>query len=185
MEEIKVEKFAYPLALQDAPDYSSTFSLARQKSIPLWGLQAGQMIQVEPGFSLEVLYPAQGTAEISDANHSSLVLKCRYNKSSILLTGDLDKEAMQEIVAQKANLNCDLLKVPHHGSRSSLVEEFYQNCNPKAAVISVGSNQFGHPHPEVLDELTGQGIPIYRTDLHGAIRCTSDGAHLTIESFIN
>ena len=92
---------------------------------------------------------------------------------------------MQEIDVKKTAIKCDLIKVPHHGSRSSLKEEFYENCNPRAAIISVGNNQFGHPHPEVLDELTGQGIPIYRTDLHGAIRCTSDGDHLTIESFIN
>jgi competence protein ComEC len=110
-------------------------------------------------------------------------LKCRYHRNSILLTGDLDKQAMQEMAGN--TIKCDLLKVPHHGSRSSLLEEFYENCDPQAAVISVGNNQFGHPHPEVVNELHGQGIKIYRTDHHGAIRCTSDGNDLKIETYIN
>jgi competence protein ComEC len=183
MEEIKVERFAYPQALRDAPDYSSIFRLALQKSIPLWGLQAGQVLQVEPGFSLEVLHPSLEPTEIMDTNHLSLVLRCRYHRNSILLTGDLDKQAMQEMAGNA--IKCDLLKVPHHGSRTSLLEEFYENCDPRAAVISVGNNQFGHPHPEVVDELHGQGIKIYRTDHHGAIRCTSDGNDLKIETYIN
>lgn len=185
MEEIKVERFAYPLALQDAPDYANAFSLARQKYIPLWGLQAGQVLQVEPGFSLEVLYPARHTTELLDNNHLSLVLKCRYGQISILLTGDLDKKAMQEIAGKKDAIKCNLIKVPHHGSRSSLIEEFYENCNPQAAIISVGNNQFGHPHPEVVNELHDQGIKTYRTDLNGAVRCTSDGSDLRIETYID
>ena len=71
-------------------------------------------------------------------------------------------------------IKCDMLKVPHHGSRSSLLRKFYENCDPQAAVISVGNNQFGHPHPEVVNELHVRVLK-YTVTIIRCDRCTSDG----------
>ena len=185
LNKIAVERFAYPLALRDSPAYAEVFRQVRQQSGSLLGLQAGQVLQVEPGFYLEILHPPGEVAMASGANHFSLVLKCRYQNFAALLPGDLDREGLEELAAQKEAMQCDVVKVPHHGSRYSLVEEFYAICQPRAAIISVGNNQFGHPHEEVLDALTGQGIQIYRTDRQGLVRCTSDGNCLRIDTYLN
>lgn len=184
IEQIKVDKFAFPMSLQDSLDYHSIFMQNRQKAISLLGLEAGQIVKIEPGFCLEVLYPHGDNNTGSDNNHNSLVLKCGYGRSSVLLMGDLDQEGMMELAELSPTMTCDVLKVPHHGSRSSLLEGFYANCSPRAAIISVGDNQFGHPHQEVLKELSEQGIKVYRTDLHGAIRCTSDRNIIKIQTYL-
>lgn len=184
MDQITVERFAYPLVLHNSPEYIEVFQRIRQQSGSLVGLQAGQVLQVEPGFYLEILHPPGETSGAAETNHLSLVLKCRYQNFSALLMGDLDREGLRELAAQKTAVACDLVKVPHHGSRSSLVPGFYSTCSPQAAVITVGDNHFGHPHTEVLDELTGLGIQVYRTDLQGAVRCTSDGSYLRIDPFL-
>jgi len=183
MNRITVERFAYPLVLHDSPEYVEAFRLVQQHSGSLLGLHAGQVLQVEPGFHLEVLHPSPEISRVADTNHLSLVLKCRYQNFSALLMGDLDREGLEELAARKSGVQCDLVKVPHHGSRNSLREGFYAACQPQVAVISVGNNQFGHPHREVLDELTNQGIQVYRTDLQGAVRCTSDGSCFTIDTY--
>jgi len=185
IEQMKVKRFAFPMSLQHSPDYQSTFEQTRRKSVPLLPLQAGQVVKIEPGFYLDILYPHYEKDPVPDNNHHSLVIRCRYDSSSVLLMGDLDQEGMRELAGQKSLLNCDLIKVPHHGSRSSLLEGFYADCSPQATVISVGNNQFGHPHPEVLQELIAQGTRVYRTDLHGAVRCTSTGSAFKIQTYLD
>jgi competence protein ComEC len=183
--QMQVKRFAFPRSLQHSPDYQSTFVQTRLKSILLLPLQAGQVVRIEPGFYLEILYPHYEKDTVPDNNHHSLVIRCRYGSSSVLLMGDLDQEGMRELVAHKSLLHCDLIKVPHHGSRTSLLEGFYADCSPRAAVISVGNNQFGHPHPEVLEELAALGVRVYRTDLNGAVRCTSNGSVFKIQTYLD
>jgi len=185
MDRVKVDRFAYPLVMHDSPEYTGVFRQVRQQSGSWLGLQADQVLQVEPGFNMEILHPSPEMTAAADANHLSLVIKCRYRNFSALLMGDLDREGLEKFAARKTAVQCNLVKVPHHGSRSSLLEGFYDRCHPQAAVITVGTNQFGHPHKEVLDELTSLGIQVYRTDQQGAIRCTSDGSYLRIDTYLN
>ena len=73
-------------------------------------------------------------------------------------------------------MRADILKVPHHGSKTSTSLAFVQQVQPRVGIISTGAdNPFGHPHPQVLDVLAHQGIEVWRTDKHGAITITSDG----------
>lgn len=101
-------------------------------------------------------------------NNASLLLRVEANGRRVLLTGDIEAEA--EIVLSDKDLRADVLKVAHHGSRSSTRERFLQAVRPRVAIISCGRrNLFGHPHAEVLQALDERGIRTWRTDRSGSI----------------
>lgn len=107
--------------------------------------------------------------EYDEENNSSLVLKLSSGKTSFLFTGDIEDEAEDDIAHLGPWLKSEIIKVPHHGSRTSLNELFLSEVSPAIAVISAGrDNAFGHPSPEVLERL--QGVRVLRTDLDGAIK---------------
>ncbi|HVE72756.1 MAG TPA: DNA internalization-related competence protein ComEC/Rec2 [Thermoanaerobaculia bacterium] len=112
-------------------------------------------------------------------NNSSIVLHVSARKRSFLLTGDIEKEA--ELWLSDRDLRADVLKVAHHGSRSSTTEAFLDNAAPRLAVISCGRhNLFGHPHPSVIESLDARGIRTWRTDRHGSIDVAVRGGHLYV-----
>lgn len=103
----------------------------------------------------------------STINNISLVFMMNINKTKILFTGDMEKEEEKDLIIN-GKLSFDILKVPHHGSSTSLSDEFYQNLNFKEAIISVGyDNKFGHPKEETINKLKPHKC--YRTDLDGQI----------------
>ncbi|MGB9813234.1 MAG: DNA internalization-related competence protein ComEC/Rec2 [Thermovenabulum sp.] len=117
----------------------------------------------------EVLNPIKGQ-NYGDENDASLVIKMDYKGLKILFTGDLGKEGEKLLLQQKEDLKAHVLKVGHHGSKTSSSEEFIDAVSPYYAVISVGKyNNFGHPSPEVLELLKNKKITILRTDEKGAI----------------
>lgn len=104
----------------------------------------------------------------SPDNNASVVLQVQAGRRRILLTGDVEREA--ELWLADRNLRADVLKVAHHGSRTSSISLFLDAVTPRIAVISCGRrNQFGHPHPAVLDALAGRGGRVWRTDRNGTI----------------
>jgi len=104
------------------------------------------------------------------------VLRLQYGAVRLLLTGDIEQATERWLLAQGADLRADILKVPHHGSKTSTSLAFVQQVQPRLGIISTGANNpFGHPHPQVLDVLAHQGVEVWRTDEHGAITITSDG----------
>ena len=109
-------------------------------------------------------------------NDRSLVLRLQYGAVRLLLTGDIEQATERWLLAQGTDLRADILKVPHHGSKTSTSLAFVQQVQPQVGIISTGAdNPFGHPHPQVLDLLAQQGVMVWRTDEHGAITITSDG----------
>ncbi len=154
---------------------------------------AGQKIKGE-NFFIDILYPfinLEGI-EFKDANLSSIYLRLVFQKTSFLFTGDGYKSnenelVQKEIFCQENNhylcrvmfLDSDVLKVGHHGSKTSTSEEFVSAVLPEIAVISAGkNNRYGHPHKETLDLLERYDINILRTDLNGDIKIISDGKSL-------
>lgn len=134
-------------------------------------LQIGDRIELDSGAWLDVLGPPtilRGTR--SDANNNSLVLKLNYLGHSVLLTADMEQEEMAEFLKTGVNLENDIFKVPHHGSRFSLNKTWLDGIHPQAVCISVGKNTFGHPSPEVLEYWEERRIPVFRTDEYGTIR---------------
>ena len=104
-------------------------------------------------------------------NDCCLVAKAEYLGTSVIFTGDIDEILEKELVNYVSpQLNCDILKVAHHGSKYSSCSEFLTAASPSAAVIQVGlRNHYGHPTPEALERLEKCGAAIYRNDLQGAI----------------
>jgi len=111
-----------------------------------------------------------------NTNESSSIIRILYGKFSLILTGDAPIEEEYEVLKTNADLRADVLKVGHHGSKTSTSEEFLNEIAPSIAVIQSGvKNKFGHPHKETLDRLTKRKIQIFRNDMLGTISFISDG----------
>lgn len=161
--------------------YTNIVNLARRKKIFLEHLEAGDMINADQHTRLYVLHPTNrfehgNEHSGDDINNSSLVIKLVYGKNSFLLDGDAENAAEHALLRYGTFLDCDLLKVGHHGSGTSSGNEFLNIANPEYAVISVGrKNKFKHPSPLTLVKFEKRHIPVYRTDICGAVIFESDG----------
>jgi competence protein ComEC len=123
--------------------------------------------------------PAPGPAqelEDADLNDESMVFRLVFGKFSMLFTGDIGVETEEFLLRHPERLKCSILKVPHHGSRYSSSPPFLRAADPGIALIGAGyRNSFRLPARQTLDSLSGLGVQVYRTDLDGTIRITSDG----------
>ena len=129
-----------------------------------------------------VLHPSGYEEEKNDA---SIVLHARIGGLVWLFTGDLEAEGEEKVLGAYPGLRADVLKVGHHGSKTSSTEAFLDAVSPKAAVVSAGkNNRYGHPSPEVLQALSLRGIPLYRTDLHGAVSYRFSGERGTFSAVL-
>jgi len=133
-----------------------------------------------------VLWPNQSTdSNAPSQNNDSLVLRLKFGERSILLTGDIEKEAEGQIVAANPRLDVDIVKVPHHGSRTSSTLVFVEATSPQFAIISVGrTSMFGHPHKEVVERWTNKGATVSTTGRCGTINVITDGKSLWMKNFV-
>ncbi len=134
---------------------------------------------------VEVLYPiaSDDPNAISD-NDSSVVLRFIYGSRTFLLTGDIERQAESALLKNDGTLTADLIKVAHHGSRTSSLQEFINAVGAKYAVISVGnSSPFGHPHAEVVERWKANGATVMTTGERGTISVSTDGKDLKIDKF--
>ncbi len=166
-------------------DFGPLLEAAQKKKVKVMKLGAGDRIALDKRTYLEVLHPEPGyREEVSALNNSSLVLKLYYDDISVLFAADIEKEAEEKLVKSGLNLRADILKVAHHGSLTSTSPQFVGAVRPKAAVISVGSNSFGHPSPAVIEELEKVGARLFRTDWTGAVLLVSDGKRARIKTVV-
>ncbi|WP_457786535.1 ComEC/Rec2 family competence protein [Geobacillus sp. Geo 8.1] len=118
----------------------------------------------------------------SDTNDWSAVLRLTYGKNTFLFTGDAEFKAESDMIKAKQPLKADVLKVGHHGAKTSTSTTFLNAVKPKYAVISVGKNSYGHPTKEVLNRLKAAKVTVYRTDQKGTIVFTSNGSTLSLKT---
>ncbi len=121
--------------------------------------------------------------DINNANDMSIVIKSTYGDTSIMLTGDAEEKSEEKILEKwgTADLDCDVLKIGHHGAKTSTTQEFLDAVSPTIALISCGvDNTYEHPHGETLDKLSDAGIKVYRTDKDGDIVLRTDGVSFTV-----
>ena len=123
-------------------------------------------------------------------NNNSLVFKFIYKDFSILFTGDIESIAEKEILEKYKNdlesLKANILKVAHHGSKTSSTQEFLELVSPKIALIGVGkNNNFGHPNQDVLKRLIDLGVKVYRTDENGEIIITINNQCINLTTMVN
>ena len=141
---------------------------------------------------IDVIWPVEVSDEpmtADDPNEHNTVYMIHYKNVKIMVTGDLLEEDEQEMVRYYEGtdtLECDILKVAHHGSKSSSSEAFLDAAKPRIAVIQCGRNNFyGHPHKQTLERLEERGITFFRTDLSGAIGIDIFGSRLNVDLFRN
>jgi competence protein ComEC len=145
----------------------------------------GNVIDLGDGANLTIVYPLESIAgkEIEKTNDNSAVLILKYGELEVLLTGDIETKGERAMLLENVNINADVLKIGHHGSKTSTSEEFLSAVSPEVAVIQVGAkNRYGHPTEEVLERLENYDINIYRNDLNGDIKLVSDGVNYLISS---
>lgn len=178
-----IEHILYTGVVRDTSAYKEWSRLIREKNIPLTIAQAGQVIYLSPQIKLYILWPSQDLSgqRLKNNNNASIVIRLVYGQAEFLFTGDIEKETERELVARGIDLTSDVLKIPHHGSKTSTTEDFLSKVNPKVAVILAGQkNPYGHPHPSVLERL--EGIKVYGTYKDGDVEILSDGQSLLVST---
>lgn len=139
--------------------------------------RAGMVIDLGGGAHLDILYPDTDVSGWENkTNDGSIVARLVYGSTTAMLTGDAAFETEDHLLAiASSTLSADILKVGHHGSKTSTGSAFIQAVHPKLALISVGAgNTYGHPTQETLGRLQAAGVPVWRTDQRGTIICTSN-----------
>lgn len=165
------------------PAYASLLADLRARAVPVRRPAELCGTQSFGGATVTVLAPCPGPAPDVGANDNSFVIRIAYGKRAVLLVGDAEHGEEAALLARGVDLRADVLKVGHHGSRTSSTRAFVAAVAPTAAVISSGvRNRFGHPHPTTLATFEAAGVRILRTDRMGSIVVTTDGTSLEIRS---
>jgi competence protein ComEC len=170
-------------AMSDNPLWDALRDQARRSGVRILPMQAGRTLRYG-GTRIEVLAPATDyEAPEKPKNNDSLVMRLSYGKNSFLLTGDMEKQIEYQLAAEGRLAHADVLKVPHHGSKTSSTPDLLDLVRPEFAIISDGfGNSYGHPHPDVLARLEERGVRVFRTDRDGLISIRSDGRRLSVET---
>ncbi|BDT94956.1 hypothetical protein IFM12275_49320 [Nocardia sputorum] len=162
-------------------------TLARGAGVPLLELSAGHLLSFG-SIELEVLAPSRNGPrpvqgdETEDANDRSVVVIARTPAGRILLTGDIEASAQRALMQAGIPIQADVLKLPHHGSRTT-TREFLDAVRPRLVLVSVGAdNTFGHPNPAVLADLSALGATVVRTDRQGDLVVSGSDGNLRVTS---
>ncbi len=185
LEEFGAETVIMPHLPNALVPTSSTFSnfldaVSRRADKAVYAAAGDKYSLGDAGF--EIIAPV--SQEHDNLNDMSIVIKLTYGENTFLLTGDAAESEEADIIASGADIDCDVLKVAHHGSDTSSAEAFLAKIVPEICVISCGKdNDYGHPHAALLQRLSVYTKRVYRTDLSGNIVLLSDGKN--IKTIIN
>jgi competence protein ComEC len=185
IERYRVKRVLEPGASYNSSIYREWSNLVKEKEVERDTAQTGQEIDLGSGVKIEVLNPPEDLWEGTndDVNNNAVVLRLNWGRITFLFTADITEEVEFELIGQRANLRSTVLKIAHHGSRTSTATQFLAAVDPEAAVICVGANNtFGHPSAEVMERLIERlgGENVYRTDEDGTIEFITDGETLWV-----
>ena len=171
MEKVKVKNIIISEQAEHSENYERFKKLMIHKRIRLIEVKKGDKIKIGRYSEFKILFPTSRLLSENPLNNNSIVAQFNYNNFKMLFTGDIEKLAEQQILkAEKAEIRADILKVAHHGSKTSSIPEFIKAVRPKIALIGVGKNNtFGHPNQQTIKNLENIKCRIYRTDLQGEI----------------
>lgn len=190
MQEIKVNNIIIGKQYKSSENYDEFIKIVKEKKINVKIVEEGEKVSIEDNLYFDIIWPFSDNM-ISDnsINNNSLVCKLNYKNYSMLFTGDIEAIAEKAILKKYSkNLNIlksDILKVAHHGSKTSSITEFIEKIKPKYAIIGVGEdNKFGHPSDNTIQNLEKANIRIYRTDKMGEIEIKTNGKEIKINEFL-
>lgn len=164
----RVGAFGGTLRRASIAAYDALHEALEDARVPYVQLLAGDVIRVGE-VTLSVLSPSSAQVMDKELNDTSLVVMLQSEAVSALYTGDIGAK-LEESLARAHNLDADVLKVSHHGSRFSSSQVFLSEVAPAVAVIGVGKNSYGHPTKQTLERLKAIGAQIFRTDTEGSIK---------------
>jgi len=162
--------------VRDTAEYKEWERIIEKENVPIYIARAGGMIDLGDNIKLFILHPFENLAgqEIKRSNNTSIVAQLAYKDFEVLLTGDIEKKVEKELINTGINLQSDVLKIAHHGSKTSSAKEFINTVSPIVAIIQAGQdNPYGHPHDSVLKTLSS--ITTFITGHDGDIEILSDG----------
>ena len=182
----------YPVKNLFMSIHTNNEALLDQQLAPVSLLKEGSVIEGSDGVTIKVYNP-EGTIipkEDEQQNNASLVMSVSYQKFNLLLCGDIEAEVEEKLAKEFRALSSEqdfqIIKIPHHGSKTSSSLAFLQAVDPEIAVISVGANNFfNHPSDVVMDRLAAQEMMTLRTDERGAVEITSNGEFIRINHYVN
>lgn len=186
---IRVRAFMeYPPG-EDNENYAKLKELVAKNGIRNIHAHEGLSYRVGKDVWLDVIYPPKESTEVQTLfsrgdNNRSLLLLLRCKGTGVLFTGDMEADVENYLVPEW-NGYVDVLKVAHHGSNTSSTDEWLDVLSPQLAVIQVGKNSFGHPHPHVLQRLERRGIRIFRNDHHGAVIASYKNRQWHVRPMVN
>lgn len=174
LQELRVGRVYISKQAENSENYEKFLKIISEKNIKVYEVMAGNKIHIEKNLYLDILWPTENLISTNALNNNAMVFNLHYKKFSMLFTGDIEEASEKEILKlyskNKDLLKANILKVAHHGSKTSSTSEFINVVNPKIAVIGVGkNNKFGHPNENVLERLKQLGCKVFRTDLGGEI----------------
>lgn len=167
----KVGALLLPALQNDEEPYQALLAIARGQGVPLVIADPRRDVDLHDGMTLDILWPPNPVPPMAD-NDASIVVRTSYGTGAVLFAGDLSVKGEERLLAEGIDVSAQVLKVGHHGSRTSTSEAFLAAVRPDLAVISVGENDYGHPHPETLERFTKAGIPVRTTIEEGEIDLT-------------
>lgn len=182
----KVDNILWTGIVRDTSEYQEWVKSIQNEKAKIKIAKAGQKIRTGSHPSqveISILYPLENLAgqEFKNSNNTSVITKLIFGKNSFLFTGDAYQSVEYNLINQGINIDSDILKVGHHGSKTSSADQFIEKVSPEIAVIQVGENRYGHPYPETLETLEKYGITILRADQNGDIKIISDGISYKIK----
>lgn len=174
-----IGKVIMPNATSAYTFYTDVITAINYKHLGITKARPGLLIDLSPNITAQVIAPTSFT--YSNLNDYSIVLHLEFGKTSFLFMGDASEESENEILKSGFDIKSDVLKVGHHGSKTSTGTSFLRKVHPSYAVIPVGKNNtYGHPTPVILRTLNNDGVQIFRTDENGTILIESDGKDLKV-----
>jgi competence protein ComEC len=170
-------------AMPESPEWDTLRRKAQELGVKIVRQTQGQEFEFG-GARFEVLAPVADYVPAAMArNNDSLVLRLTYRNRSLILSGDVERQVESELVADNLVHHTDILKVAHHGSKTSTTEPFLEAVHPAFAVISAGfANLYGHPNAEVIERLHQANVAVLRTDQMGAVTIRTDGHRFEVET---
>ncbi len=157
LEELNVKQVLIPKQVEYSENYNKFLDIIKKRNIKIKIVEEGNTINIDKNTYLDILWPEEKQIKDNVLNNNSLIVRLCYKNFKMLFTGDIEEIAEQKLLQKYENtekLTADILKVAHHGSKSSSIAEFLEKVNPRIALIGVGkNNKFGHPNAGVLDRL--------------------------------
>ncbi len=177
IDSFEVDNIFFPKQTATTKTFESFVKSVKSKDKKLYAPNSGESFNFGDA-TFKVLAP--NLQKYDESNNYSIVIKLTYKNKSFLFMGDAEELSENEILKNNYDLKCDVIKLGHHGSRSSTSTKFLNEVMPSAAVISAGKdNDYGHPHKETMIKLQRANIPVYRTDESGTIILFSDGDNIS------